>query len=331
VALALESPDSTLADFPVTRSGDDTSSICVAATFTAELLDSPLSFWTETLGLKHKVKFAPYNQVFQELLSPNSLFRQNALGVNVALIRLEDWWDENNENPVKDIRQKMDEFANALETFAAGSNIPVLVCFCPFSKRQQAKTDLDNAESELIVTLDGIGNVYPVISRDILSTVEVEEYDEPLGIEAGHVPYTDEFFASLSYTMARKIYSITGKPYKAIVLDCDQTLWKGVVGEDGPMNVYVDSARKALQELMIEKHHAGTLICLCSKNIEQDVFDVFDHNPQMVLKREHISFSKVNWSPKSQNLRELADEINIGLDSFIFIDDNPVECAQVRA
>ena len=331
VALALESPDSALADFPVTGSDSDACAICVAATFTAELLDSPLTFWTETLGLKHKVLFAPYNQVFQELLSPSSLFRKNVLGVNVVLIRLEDWWDENNENPVKDLRQKKDEFASALETFASGSNIPVLVCFCPFSKGQQAKTDLDSAESDLITILDGIGNVYPVSSRDILSAVEVEEYDEPLGIEAGHVPYTDEFFASLSYTMARKIYSITGKPYKAIVLDCDQTLWKGVVGEDGPMNVSVDPARKALQELMIEKHHAGTLICLCSKNIEQDVFDVFDHNPEMVLKREHISFSKINWSVKSQNLRELADEINIGLDSFIFIDDNPVECAQVRA
>ena len=331
VSLALESTGTLLEKFPGPSVDKDSKSICIGATFTAEVLEAPLTFWTETLGLKQTVSFAPYNQVFQELLSPESQFRKNISGVNVLLIRLEDWWDSEKENPDMDFRQKSDEFYQAVETFSSNSNIPILVCFCPSSKSQVRNTVLNDVEQNLTTFLNGIGNIYSVPGEEILKTIEVDEYDEPLGIDAGHVPYTDAFFASLSYTIARKVYSITGKPYKAIVLDCDQTLWKGVVGEDGPMGVQIDPTRKAFQKLMVEKHQAGTLICLCSKNNEQDVFEVFEQNPQMVLKKEHISFSKINWSPKSQNLRELAKKINIGLDSFIFIDDNPVECAEVRA
>lgn len=331
VLLALEPPGTLLEKFPGPALDKDSKSICIGATFTAEVLETPLAFWTETLGLKQTVSFAPYNQVFQELLSPESQFWRNIYGVNVLLIRLEDWWDSEKETPDTDLRQKSDEFCQAIETFSSASKIPILVCFCPPSESQIRNTVLNDVEQTLTTFLNGIGNIYPVPGEEILKTIEVDEYDEPLGIDAGHVPYTEAFFASLSYTIARKIYSITGKPYKAIVLDCDQTLWKGVVGEDGPMGVHVDPARKMFQQLMVEKHQTGTLICLCSKNIEQDVFEVFEQNPQMVLKKEHISFSKINWSPKSQNLRELAKEINIGLDSFIFIDDNPVECAEVRA
>jgi amino acid adenylation domain-containing protein/FkbH-like protein len=331
ISMVLETPEIRLGDFTGPSFDNDTKAICIGATFTAEVLEGPMEFWIETLGLKYSVTFAPYSQVFQELLMPESQFRRNSDGVNVLLIRLEDWWDDEIENPHGDLLQKTAEFYQAVETFSSSSKTPVLVCFCPTSVRQSSNEELNNAEKNLILQLEGLGNIYPVSSQEILSTIAVVEYDEPLGIDAGHVPYTDAFFASLSYLISRKIFSITGKPYKAIVLDCDQTLWEGVAGEDGPTGVKIDPARKLLQELMVEKHHSGTLICLCSKNIEQDVFEVFDKNPDMILKREHIAFSRINWSQKSQNLRDLAKEINIGLDSFIFIDDNPVECAEVRA
>ena len=75
----------------------------------------------------------------------------------------------------------------------------------------------------------------------------------------------------------------------------------------------------------------GFLLCLCSKNDESDVLEVFDQRPDMLLKRDHLVSWRINWQPKSQNIRSLAQELNLGLDSFIFLDDNPVECAEVRA
>jgi FkbH-like protein len=114
-------------------------------------------------------------------------------------------------------------------------------------------------------------------------------------------------------------------------MDCDQTLWKGICGEDGPDGVEIDAPHRALQEFMIARHDVGMLLCLCSKNNEEDVIRVFDRHPEMPLKRDHIVSWRVNWKSKSENIKSLADELKLGLDSFIFIDDNPIECARVQA
>ena len=81
----------------------------------------------------------------------------------------------------------------------------------------------------------------------------------------------------------------------------------------------------------VELAARGFLICLCSKNEEQDVLDVFEGQPEMHLKRDHLVSWRINWVPKSENLRSMAQELSLGLDSFLFLDDNPVECAEVRA
>ena len=116
-----------------------------------------------------------------------------------------------------------------------------------------------------------------------------------------------------------------------IVLDCDNTLWKGVVGEDGVAGITIPAAWSRFQQFMVEQASQGVLLCLCSKNDESDVLDVFEQRPDMVLKRDHLVAWRINWEPKSENIRALAQELNVGLDSFIFLDDNPVECAEVQA
>ena len=81
---------------------------------------------------------------------------------------------------------------------------------------------------------------------------------------------------------------------------------------------------------MIGQKNAGMLLCLCSKNNEKDALDVFDQRSDMPLKREHLVSWRINWNSKSENIRSLAKELNLGLDSFIFVDDNPVDCADVE-
>jgi FkbH-like protein len=82
---------------------------------------------------------------------------------------------------------------------------------------------------------------------------------------------------------------------------------------------------------MVAQHDAGKLLCLCSKNNEADIMAVFDGRPEMVLKPKHIIARRINWRPKSENLKSLADELQLGLDTFIFLDNNPLDCAEVRA
>src|SRR5262249_23774725 len=147
----------------------------------------------------------------------------------------------------------------------------------------------------------------------------------------GHIPFTPEFFAALGTFAARTILAQRRPPFKAIVLDCDNTLWQGVCGEDGPDGILISPAHEALQRALLRPRDWGVLVCLCSKNSEADVLEVFRRRSEMPLTLDSIVSHRINWQPKSQNLAELAQELSLSLDSFIFIDDNPLECAEVRA
>ena len=116
-----------------------------------------------------------------------------------------------------------------------------------------------------------------------------------------------------------------------MALDCDNTLWHGVVGEDGIDGIEITSAFASLQRFAIKAHSLGILVCLLSKNNERDVLEVFERRQDMLLTVEHVVAHRINWQPKPQNIASLASQLNLGLDSFVFIDDNPVECAAMRA
>jgi FkbH-like protein len=145
------------------------------------------------------------------------------------------------------------------------------------------------------------------------------------------VPYTPVFFVALATAIARKIHAIATPPYKVIALDCDETLWAGICGEDGPRGVVVDPPRRALQEFMAERRRAGMLLALASKNNEEDVTETFRAHPEMPLRLEDFVARRVNWEPKSANLASIAGELGLNLDSFILVDDNPKECTEAQA
>jgi FkbH-like protein len=176
-----------------------------------------------------------------------------------------------------------------------------------------------------------ISGVYLVASAELSRLYPVAKYHDQHADRLGHIPYTRAFFTALGTMIARRIYALRHPPRKVIVLDCDQTLWQGVCGEDGAHGITLDPPRQHLQAFLVAQHEAGMLLCLCSKNNPADVFEVFERRPEMPLRREHIAAWRINWRPKSENIKELAHELGLGLDSFIFIDDNPVECAEVQA
>ena len=93
--------------------------------------------------------------------------------------------------------------------------------------------------------------------------------------------------------------------------------------------VVLDPPRRELQEFMVEQREAGMLLTMASKNNEQDVLDTFAAHPEMPLQLRHFTAWRLNWQSKAENLVSLADELGLGLDSFIFIDDNPKECAEL--
>ena len=158
-----------------------------------------------------------------------------------------------------------------------------------------------------------------------------QDIHDALRDRIGHIPYRDEYFHVLATLAVRHGYARVAPLRKVVVVDADNTLWSGVVGEAGADGVAFDESHRALHRTLVRLAQSGLLIAICSKNEEDDVWEVFETRPDLELRREHIVAAEINWQSKSQNLRGLASRLNLGLDSFVFIDDNPVECAEVRA
>ena len=128
----------------------------------------------------------------------------------------------------------------------------------------------------------------------------------------------------------RKMESVVLKRKKCLVLDLDNTLWGGVLGEEGIDGIQIggDYPGKAFlywQEALLQLAKSGVILTVCSKNNEQDVLDAWEKNPFILLKKEAFSAYRINWQDKATNIKELATELNIGLDSMVFVDDNPTE------
>jgi FkbH-like protein len=132
-----------------------------------------------------------------------------------------------------------------------------------------------------------------------------------------------------------KINSIENRRKKCLVLDLDNTLWGGILGEDGLENLklgdsYPGIAFLHFQEAILEASKAGIILAVCSKNNEEDAIEVFEKHPFQMIKLNDISAYRINWRDKASNIEEIAQELNIGLDSIVFIDDNPAERERVK-
>jgi FkbH-like protein len=142
--------------------------------------------------------------------------------------------------------------------------------------------------------------------------------------------YNNGFFPLLSKEYSGFIKAQKNLSKKCIVLDLDNTLWGGIIGEDGmdgiklnansPGNEFVD-----FQRLLLSYYHRGIILAINSKNNFDDAIQVIREHPAMVLRENHFACMRINWQNKAQNMVEIAKELNIGLDSLVFFDDNPVE------
>ena len=285
--------------------------IAISATFTADALQPGLAFWMRELGLPADLRFAAYHQVFQELLDPAGLLAGNTSGVNVVLVRFDDW-------PTGQAAG----FVDAVRAAAGRVSVPLIVVLCP------GAIQLDE---EVRRGVAGLSSVYLLTAAEIAGLYPVAEVHDPHADELGRVPYTPLYFVALATALARKIHAITAPPFKAVALDCDDTLWAGICGEDGPEGVVLDAPRRALQELMAERRRAGMLLALCSKNNPEDVAATFRAHPEMPLAPGDFVAQRINWDSKAGNLASLAEELELGLDTFILVDDNPKEVREVEA
>jgi FkbH-like protein len=139
----------------------------------------------------------------------------------------------------------------------------------------------------------------------------------------------------LARHMAALIRGIRGLSSKCLVLDLDNTLWGGVIGDDGIEGIQLGgtgsgATYRLFQEYVRDLNRRGVLLAICSKNDPANALLPFQRHPEMVLKETDIAVFRANWEPKEVNLRAIASAINIGTDALVFVDDNPAERARIR-
>lgn len=305
--------------------------IAVAATFTADTLEETANFWQRELNWPTRMLFAPYNQVFQALMDSTSELRHEDNTLNVLLIRPEDWvrYNEDSELRLNTLSKLTGEFIDAVQQ--AMLRAPLVIYICPASTGTVDGEAISAAEIRIESELADLAGVTLLRSNALLARYGLTDVHDVQADQIGHIPFTRPWFVAMGTELVRRAASLQRPPVKVIALDCDNTLWRGICGEDGAKGVSVDGPFHFLQKFVAAQADDGVLLCLVSKNEPEDVFRVFDENDGMLLKRERIVGHRINWLPKSANLSALAAELQLGLDSFVFIDDNPVECAEVRA
>jgi FkbH-like protein len=327
--------------------------IGISASFTANSLIPFIGAHLTEAGLKPAIELAPYNQIFQTCLDYKSHFVAGC-DVLILLYRLEDIVLEEimaflhgDAEAFRRASAKIDTLVSALTSLRDGFAGTVIVNVPPFPATLPVHTlSLENPH--------GLGTLHRSLATQFLDKVrgikgvrlfDLDAVQRECGLAGSfdsrqwylyRQPFTDRFLLEAGTLLGRMVVTTRQPPRKCVVLDCDNTLWGGVVGEDGIAGIelgdeFPGTAYRDFQRLLLYLRQQGVFLALASKNNEADVWEVFEKHSGMLLKREHISAWQINWSPKSENIPKIAKALNIGLDSLVFIDDNPMEIDHMRS
>lgn len=178
-------------------------------------------------------------------------------------------------------------------------------------------------------------SVFVIDSEQILMRLGYDQFYDMNKRLSYAAPYTNYALQCFAQQLSTVIANNQGNMKKCLVLDCDNTLWGGVIGEQGLEGIELSNSLLGKQFLAFQQYalslsNKGILLALCSKNNPEDVWQVFDNHNDMILTKDRISTSSINWNNKAQNITEIATSLNIGLESLVFVDDNPIECEFVK-
>ncbi len=328
--------------------------VAVVHTYTSDLLGPWLAFQAALEGFELQAHHAPYGLAMQEA-APGSALVAHRPDLTLLMFRRDDLHPALSQPiaglPVEQLAALREEsLARLREIVSAFRAQPVgqiVVSLLPSLLPASLGQHDAQAEASEAAWWQALKSDFAAwVQRDAPATTLLD-LDEVLA-QVGRQAFFDKrywysasypFSAAAAAEFARRVVVIgtllKTPRAKVLVLDADNTLWGGVIGEDGidgialgpeyPGNAYLD-----FQHRLLAFQQRGLVLAICSKNNAADVDQVLREHPHQILQEGHFAARRVNWLPKSDNLRALAEELNLGLESFIFVDDSDHECAAVR-
>jgi len=178
-------------------------------------------------------------------------------------------------------------------------------------------------------------DVYLVDYMSVMARIGSADAIDERYWQIGRAPLGRSLLVPLGQEYGKFFRALWGKVRKCLVLDCDNVLWGGIIGEDGLNGIrlastYPGSCFLSFQQEILNLHDRGVILAMCSKNNEEDVLEVLRSHPEMLLRESNFATWQINWNDKVTNLMRIAQELNIGLDSLVFADDSQFECDMVR-
>jgi FkbH-like protein len=305
-------------------------------------------------GIDLTVQLGDFNAYVQEILDPDSSLYRFAPDAVILAARTADltpdlWQkfpDLAPEAVSAEVQRVGDSFSQWIRVFRERSSAALIVHSLELPARPGMgllDAQQENGQSATIrqinYTLGQIARQHRgVYSLDYDALVALHGrlrwHDERKWLTA-RMPVSADHLVYLAREWLRFLVPLCGKTAKVLVADLDNTLWGGVIGEDGMAGIklgqeYPGAAYQNLQRAMLDLSRRGLLLAICSKNNSEDAMEALEHHPGMLLRPKDFASVRINWTDKAQNLREIAAELNVGVDALAFIDDNPVERGQVR-
>ena len=328
--------------------------VALLRSYTAEPIEPILKLRLLLDGFRPSIWIGGYNQYAQEILDPGSALHEFRPDLVLMMIRLEevmpDFVDEFGTRPsshwAERVAQKVREIGGLVERIEAA--FPAQVVVQSMALPHGAYFGINDAQrpdgQSALVHGFNQGLAAELAKRkgaclwDFDRLVRAKGYENLHDAKMWYVsrnPFRQSAYPVVADDLIRYIRSALGRVKKCVVVDLDNTLWGGIVGEDGIEGIalgrdYPGNCYRDFQKELLKLYHRGILLAINSKNNEGDALEVLDKHPDMVLRRKHFAAYRINWQDKVSNLKALANDLNIGIDSMVFIDDNPRECELVR-
>lgn len=330
--------------------------VALLSSFSMEFIQDALIAYGFSNGLRIEVYQAGFGMVSQEILDPNSGLYAFAPDVTVLAIEGEDWLPEvytdfmdadqsstSLDQVVDNFRQRM---GGLMRSFRAASTRPLLVHNLAqprFRRAGIADVGLARGQQDLAIELNralvkasaDIVDVHVVDYAALVNQFGAQHwYDARMRLYA-KAPIAMSMLGNLAQEYLKYFRALKGLSKKCLVVDLDNTLWGGVLGEDGIDGIqlgatYPGSAFVEFQRAILDLYRRGVILAVASKNNPADVDLVFATHRFMMIRKEHFAELQIHWNPKSDSIQRIATRLNIGLEHMVFVDDNPAECEQVR-
>ncbi len=309
------------------------------------------SFFVSALryGIELEIHNSNYNQIVQSAFDQMDDFKNIKLDYILLYIdskNLENYINFNNQkNPNKNINNFLDLINTITINLNKKTGAEIILTnfvqdtkliFGSFEKKFSfTKTWFIN---QLNFKLNQIKHSFlHILDIDILSsTIGLNNWhDEKLWL-TGKIPFHLNYVPIFSEYVVRIIANKFGKSKRCLICDLDNTLWGGVIGDDGLDGISIGNgdpiseAHLELQKTILEVKNRGIVLAICSKNNEENALLPFKKHPDMLLKEKDFAIICANWNDKASNIRQISKSLSLGLESMVFLDDNPVERAQVR-